>query len=288
MLGRAAVSALVEAGHDVTGVARTGAKAEILSELGARPVVLDVFDEVAVASAVTGHEVVCNFATHIPRATYYFRSAWKTNDRLHRDLSRVLVDAALASGVQRYMQHAAAFMYADGGDRWLDEDAPIDAPPHGHAVLAAEDNVRRFTKEGGAGVALRFGLFYGPSATSARDLLRFARAGFVPFPGGADAYLTFIHVDDLGTSVVAALSVPSGVYNVTDDEPLTRADLATEFAKALGRRKPLRPAPRVVARILGKRYDYLGRSQRVSNARFKRSAAWTPAVPTSRGGWAFR
>ena len=157
VLGRAAISALVRAGHDVTGVARSAQKAEVVAGLGAQPAVLDVFDADAMARAVTGHEVVCNFATHIPRATYYFRSAWKTNDRLHRDLSRLLVDAALAAGADRCLQHSVSFMYADGGDRWLDEDAPIDAPPHGAAVLAAEESARRFSREGGVGIAMRFG-----------------------------------------------------------------------------------------------------------------------------------
>lgn len=285
VLGRSAVAALVGAGHDVTGAARSPGKAEVVSGLGARPVVVDVFDPDAVSSAIAGHDIVCNFATHIPRFNYYFRSAWKTNDRLHRDLSRVLVDAALRQSAERYLQHSVAFMYADAGDRLVDEDAPIDPPPHGHAVLEAEGNVRRFEADGRIGIALRFGLFYGPSATSARDLVRLARSGFVPFPGAADAFMSFVHVDDLGTSVVAALAAPAGVYNVTDDDPLTRAELGAEFARALGRRRPLRAAPRAVRRMLGKRYDYLGRSQRVSNGRFKESASWSPSVPTSRGRW---
>lgn len=286
VLGRSALSALVRAGHDVTGVARTDAKAAVVGDLGATPAVLDIFDRDAVASAMTGHEVVCNFATHIPRFVYYFRSAWRTNERLHRDLSQLLVDAALAAGAARYLQHSVSFMYAEGGDRWLDEDARIEPPPHGQAVLAAEESVGRFA-ESVTGVALRFGLFYGPSATSARDLLRVARTGFVPFPGAPDAYMPFVHVDDLGTSVVAALSVPSGAYNVCDDDPLTRADLGAEMALALGRRKPLRPAPPIATRLLGHRFDYFRRSQRVSNRRFKEAASWSPSVPTSRGRWRF-
>jgi nucleoside-diphosphate-sugar epimerase len=111
------------------------------------------------------------------------------------------------------------------------------------------------------------------------------RWGFVPFPGRADAYLPWIHEDDLGTSVVAALSAPAGTYNVCDDEPLTRADLGRALALASGRTKPLRTAPRVLSRLMGKRYDYMSRSQRVSNARFKEVAGWSPTVPSSLGSW---
>lgn len=285
VLGRAAIPALVAAGHDATGAVRSPDKAALVTGLGGRPVQIDLFDEASVTTAVAGHDVVCNFATHIPRFGYFLPSAWRTNDRLHRDLSRLLVDVALASGASRYLQHSVSFMYADGSDSWLGEAAPREIPPHGDAVVDAETSTLRFGAAGGAGIVLRFGFFYGASAISARDLVRLARTGFVPFPGRPDAYLTFVHVDDLGTSVEAAMSAPAGIYNVTDDDPLTRAEFAVELAKARGRSKPLRSMPRLVPRLMGKRFGYMSRSQRVSNARFKEAASWAPSVPTSRGRW---
>lgn len=286
VLGRSAVTSLVAAGHDVTGAVRSPDKAAVVTALGGRPFQIDLFDAASVSSAVAGHDVVCNFATHIPRAGYFFRSAWRTNDRLHRDLSRVLVDAALAAGASRYLQHSVSFMYADGGDKWLDEGAPREIPPQGEAVVDAEASTTRFTEAGAAGVVMRFGFFYGPSAVSALDLVRLARTGFVPFPGRSDAYLTFVHVDDLGPSVVAAMTAPAGTYNVTDDDPLTRAEFGAELAQARGRRKPLRTAPSLISRLMGKRFGYMSRSQRVSNGHFKEAASWTPSVPTSRSRWA--
>ena len=285
VLGRSALTALVEAGHRVSGVARSAEKAASLRALGAEPVSVDLFDPASLASAVEGHEVVCNIATRIPRASYFLRSAWKENDRLHRDLSRLLVDAALKVGARRYLQHSVAFMYADGGDRWLDEDSPLDIPPHGVAMVQAEESARRFSESGGAGIAMRFGFFYGPGVPSARDIARMSRSGFLAFPGPAGAYLPWIHVDDLGSAVVTALDVPAGVYNVTDDDPLTRSELGEAIARARGRTKSLRPAPSLITKVMGSRYDYMSRSQRVSNARFKESARWTPKVPSSRDVW---
>lgn len=212
------------------------------------------------------------------------RSAWDENDRLHREASRYLVDAALVTGASAYLQHSVGFQYADGGDVWLDEDAPLSPPPHGHAILEAEAQAERFSQAGGRGVALRFGFFYGPAAPNTRDLLRVARLGFVPFPGAADAYQPWIHTDDLGTSVAAALEAPAGVYNVVDDEPVTRTELGEILADALGRKRS-RLVPRVLERLIPSRYDYLKRSQRVTNRRFRQAASWTPSVPTSRVGW---
>jgi nucleoside-diphosphate-sugar epimerase len=285
VLGREAVPALVAAGHQVTGVARTPAKADLLHGLGAEPARVELFDPEAVARAVRGHDVVCNLATNVPRPSRYFRrSPWAMSDRLHNEASRCLVDGALAAGATTYVQHSVAFMYADGGDRWLDEDATLDPPPHGSAVLEAERQASRFTGEGRNGVSLRFGLFYGAPAQTARDLLRVARTGFVPLPGASDAYVSWIHTDDLGPAVVAALAAPSGEYNVVDDEPLTRAEFAEVLAGSLGRKR-LRPPPAIVRRLMGKRFDYIARSQRISNTRFKNAGGWAPSVATPRYGW---
>lgn len=286
VLGRSAVSALIAVGHDVTGVARSNRKAELVREMGAEPVTVDLFDPDAVTEAVRGHDVVCGFATHIPLSarSYFRRSAWAVNDRLHRDVSRHLVDAALAAGATHYLQHSAAFQYADGGTAWLDEDAALSPPPHGHAILEAEDQTRRFIQAGGAGVALRFGYFYGPDAPSTRDLVRIARLGFVPFAGPPQAYQPWIHTTDLGTAVVAALQAPAGIFNVVDDEPITRQTLGGVLAQALGKTR-LRPPPRMFTRLLGKRYEYISRSQRPTNARFRSATGWSPTVRTSREGW---
>jgi nucleoside-diphosphate-sugar epimerase len=284
VLGRAAVRAFVNEGHEVIGVARTPEKGRLLADLGAQSVTCDLFDIAAVRSAVVGSEVVCNFATKIPKGSRYFlKRAWRGNDRLHREASANLVDAALETGSSRYLQHSVAFQYADGGSEWITEDDAIDPPAHGLAIVDAEHQTRRFTDGGGVGVVLRFGVFYGPDAPNTRDLLRIARLGFVPFPGGPDAFLSSIHTDDLGRSVIAALAAAPGEYNVVDDEPITRLDLGKAIARALGRKR-LRIQPALSTR-LGTSMALIARSLRVSNERFKYEAGWTPTVTNAQDGW---
>ncbi len=58
VIGRRVVPLLVDAGHQVTAVARTEAKAKLLSQLGATPVRVDLFDPPSLDEAVRGHEVV--------------------------------------------------------------------------------------------------------------------------------------------------------------------------------------------------------------------------------------
>ncbi len=63
VLGQRTVPMLVQAGHDVTAVARTPEKAAWLRSVGATTAAVDLFDAAAVAEAVAGHDVVANLAT---------------------------------------------------------------------------------------------------------------------------------------------------------------------------------------------------------------------------------
>ena len=99
---------------------------------------------------------------------------------------------------------------------------------------AAEANCRRFTAAGGTGVVLRFGWFYGPGAAHSEQMLAQARRHIVMTLGHPGSYQSSIHVADAGTAVAAALGAPAGVYNVADDQPLTKRDFAGALTAAAG------------------------------------------------------
>src|SRR6266852_321804 len=65
-VGTRAVTLLLAAGHQVTGLARSAQKASLLASQGARPVQASLFDPGALGRAVAGHDAVVNLATHIP------------------------------------------------------------------------------------------------------------------------------------------------------------------------------------------------------------------------------
>jgi nucleoside-diphosphate-sugar epimerase len=283
VVGRRAVARLVTAGFDVTGVARRPqGRAELVSA-GARAVELDLFDHRAVVEAVVDHDVVVNLATAIPvgnRASNV--AAWEENHRIRREGSRNLVDGALATGAVRYVQESIAFLYADGGDRLLDESAPIDAPSIIDSALAAEAEAARFAAHGGAGVSLRFGQFYGFDSGHTVAAIDAVRAGEPAELGPEAAYRSSITTDDAASAVVAALAAPSGVYNVVDDRPLSRADNVDALARALG---VIPPAARSRDVRLPPEFSMMVRSQRVSNERFKAATGWRPGYPSAREGW---
>lgn len=287
VLGRRVLPRLVAGDHEVTAVSRSPQKAESVRAAGATPVTVDLFDPAATRDAVAGHDAVVNLTTHIPPvAKAGLPGAWKENERIRTEASTNLVDAALAAGARRFVQEALAFIYVDAGEEWVDEDAPVDGGSFNQGVHTAEDQVARFTAAGGAGVVLRFGLFHASDSEQTQQALRFARRGLAMTVGPPDAYLSIIELDDAASAVVAALGAPAGVYNVVDDEPLTRREHAAALAAALGRSRPLRLPPAVAAKVGGSKTALLARSQRVRNDRFKAATGWSPASPSAREAWA--
>jgi nucleoside-diphosphate-sugar epimerase len=284
VLGSRAVPLLLHAGHSVTAIARTPEKAAWLRTIGAEPSTVDLFDPVGIAAAVEGHGVVVNLATHIPDLSRAARSsAWAENDRIRTEGSRNLVDAAIATRAVRYIQESVSFFYSDGASLWVDETSPFEAPSFAAAVHVAEAEANRFTESGGIGTVLRFGWFYGMGSSHTTSQLKMARRGLSPFPGAQGGYQTFVHLDDAATAVVAAFDVPAGVYNITEDEPATRRELAAAVGAALGR-KPGRALPGI-AKLGGDKTTYLNRSTRVSNRRFREATGWSPSYPNPVLGW---
>jgi nucleoside-diphosphate-sugar epimerase len=284
VVGRRVVPLLARSGHQVTAMARTAAKADLLRAAGASPVTVELFSAEQLAVAAAGHDVVVNLATHIPDLSKAARSsAWDENDRIRRLGSRNLVDAALAVGASRYIQESVSFFYTDGGDAWLDEDAALDVPEYAAAIHVAEAQAARFGASGGVGIVLRFGWFYGAGASHTVSQIKLARRGLSPFPGAQDGYQTFVQLDDAASAVVAALEVSTGIYNVTEDEPATRRELAAVLGAALGR-KPGHTVPGL-SRLGGAKSVALSRSARVSNRRFRAASSWAPGYPTPSVGW---
>ncbi len=275
VIGRRAVRELLAAGHRVTGVTRSARGRERLEGLGARAVEADVFDEASLRRAFDGADVVVNLLTHIPSADRMADpSAWEENDRMRTEASAAVARAARAAGVKRLVQESIAFVYADGGDAWLDEDAPVVGGGVTTTALTAERNARELFDADT--VVLRFGLFMGADSGSTVAALEAARGGASIALGPPGAYRPTLWLDDAAAAVAAALRVPAGTYNVADTDPPTNAEIDAALAAAVGL-DALRPrAPQDGA---------LARSQRVSSRRLREAGGWAPRVRAGTETW---
>ncbi len=286
VVGRRLIPVLIREGHAVTAVARSPEKKAAVARAGATPSGVDLFDRDGLEAAVRRHDSVVNLATHIPASSWKVlrRSAWAENDRIRREASSNLVDAALAAGVARFVQESFGPLYPDCGDRWIDETVPIEPVSYNRTVLDAERSAARFSASGRAGVVLRFGAFYGPDAVQLADAVRMVRRGWAPLPGAPDAYISSLSHDDAATAAASALVATPGVYNVVDDDPVTHREYFDSLAATLGVAAP-RMLPAWTAVLMGSLGKLLARSQRISNLRFRSTTGWVPKYRSVREGW---
>jgi nucleoside-diphosphate-sugar epimerase len=176
---------------------------------------LDLFDPDAVADAVRGVDGVLHLATRIRSLEQIADTdAWRENDRLRADASRILVDAAIAAGAAVYVQPTVTFVYPPNVS--ASEDTPVrDVLPILRSALAAEQQTERFARAGGRGVVLRLGLLDGPGTWFDQPMGDFGAT---------------LHVSDAGRALLTALWLPSGIYNVCRDRERVSAERFTRAA----------------------------------------------------------
>lgn len=285
-IGRFAVPALLRAGHQVTGVARNDAKAKQLVDVGAQSVAVSIFDHDALVEVLRGHEVVVNLATRIPPIKQMRDpAAWADNDRIRREASGIISDAAAEAGAAQLVQESITFPYPDRGDQWIDEEVPTDTPAALSATAVAEAAAHRFTERGGVGVVLRFAALYGPGSELTVTTARLARRHVAMTVGDPRGFVSAVHTADAGAAVAAALDAPAGTYNVVEDAPVTRRELGRIVGDAVGAR-PWLYLPGRFTKLAGQSGSAMARSQRVSNRKLRDTTGWAPAFPSAREGWA--
>ncbi|WP_446039464.1 NAD-dependent epimerase/dehydratase family protein [Streptomyces sp. SID1121] len=275
-VGRLLVPLLLEAGHQVTGVSRTLAGTERVRRQGASAVQADALDPDGLRQAVTAAapDAVINQLTDLTDA-----DAGAT-DRLRREGTRNLVDAAHDADVHRIVVQSLAWVYAPG-DKPADETVPLDlgaAEPRG-AMVEGVRVLEETAAEIDTAVLLRYGVLYGPgtwyepggAVSAALGGDREAR-----FLGNIEADLSvssFVHVADAARAAVAALTWPSGPVNIVDDEPARGRAWLPVLAAALGR-----PAPGPAS---GQQSWARGASNELA-----RSRGWEPEYASWRTGFA--
>jgi len=283
VIGTAAVRALVAAGHDVIGSARSPEKADGLRALGAEAARPHLFDPDSLAAMFEGCDAVCNFATHIPVGyAAVLRGAWRENDLLRTEGVRAVVAAARTAGVRRIVQESVSFIYADQGDRWITEDSPLEITTMTEPVSVGEAQVQDYQCGSRHGVVLRFGTIVGDDGLT-RWMLKAVRQRRPIGMGEPSSWTHVVHTDDLGSAVLAALAAPSGVYNV-GAQPVRRRDLVQGFADAAGHGHGSFVGG-LGRRLAGARIEPMTRSLRVDCERFVAATGWTPRRPVFDASW---
>jgi nucleoside-diphosphate-sugar epimerase len=171
--------------------------------------------------------------------------------------------------VRRYIQQSVALSYADGGNAWLDEQTPFHKPEEAGGtagpVVEMEEMVRALDAARVSWVILRGGSFVGPN-TREDHVIAGLKDGSLRVPGDGSNWVSFVHAEDYGEAVVAAIhsSVGGVILNITD-QPVSNGEYVDHLAQLFGLPAPLRDpsAP-------------LPRSYRCSSAAAKEVLGWMP------------
>ena len=267
VIGRNLIPRLAGAGHEVVGMTGDAARSGLVRSLGARPVIVDVFDRDGLQAAVR----VASPDAVIDQLTSLHRGDYAATNRIRIEGTRNLIDAAKRAGTATMV--AQSYCIYAPGPGLADESDPLDvnSPVFGAAATALgalEDMVSGMPR----GVLLRYGTLYGPGTGYAKDGPIAAQVRRGELPANQDV-TSFLHVDDAAQAAVQALGWAAGTLNVVDDEPAAATDWLPAYAAAIGAPPPLHK-PGTGAGLRG-----------AANLKARKEFGWEPLHPSWRDGF---
>jgi 2-alkyl-3-oxoalkanoate reductase len=296
-IGKQLIPQLVAAGHEVTGMTRSPAKADALRALGAKAAVADGLDRTAVREAVlrAEPEAVIHQMTSLSGTFNLkkFDEFFALTNRLRTEGVDYLLEAAQAAGARRFLAQSNCVDFERTGALVKSEDDPRDPDPPAalRRLLAALRHLEAATlgAAGIEGLALRYANFYGPGTNLAPggEMVELVRKRRLPIIGDGSGVWSLIHMVDAAAATVAALERGApGVYNVADDEPAPASVWLPELARVLGAKPPLR-VPVWLGRLAAGEAGVLlfTRLRGASNAKAKRELGWELRYPSWRDGF---
>ncbi|ONI81378.1 NAD-dependent dehydratase [Actinosynnema sp. ALI-1.44] len=290
-LGSVLVPRLRAAGHTVVGLTRSADRARRLQDAGVQMRVVDVMDEQRLLEALDScrADAVIHQATAITGMPLRHRDLHATDDLREKGTANLL-RAAESVGARRFVTQSffLGYGYHDHGETALTEDHPFAPPGKGaferHMRSMRSNERQTFAATGIEGIALRYGLFYGPEP-STRKLMAMAARRMLPMPRPSGITCP-IHIADAAAATVAALERGRAgqAYNIVDDNPIPFAGFVAAVAKAANA-----PAPRTLPDCLLRATPYMhalmvGTRIRLSNEKAKRELGWEPEYPSCHEG----
>ena len=165
--------------------------------------------------------------------------------KVNTDLTKHIFDYFLAhKSIKKFVFFSTAKAAADKVEGVLTEDVePAPVGPYGESKIAAEkyilskmENVRSKSKDV---YIFRPCMIHGPGNKGNLNLLYGVVKKGIPWPLGAfENRRTFTSIENICFAVNGVLTknVPSGIYNMGDDEALSTNELIEEICKSLGKK----------------------------------------------------
>lgn len=173
--------------------------------------------------------------------------------KVNRDLTIKIFDYFLAhDSIKKFVFFSTAKAAADKLDGVLTEDVvPSPVGPYGESKIAAEKYIlsnTNLTNDANKQVYIfRPCMIHGPGNKGNLNLLYNVVKKGIPWPLGAfENRRTFTSIENICFAVNGVLTkdVPSGIYNMGDDEPLSTNELIEEICKSFGKKPHIWKLPK--------------------------------------------
>ncbi len=272
-VGEAVCRWALQHGVVTSAVTRNFANAQRLTGLGVQCVVADIASHDWHTQVPETPDFVVNCVSSGRGGIESYRHSY------HDGMASMITWAQGCRRVGTMVYTSSTSVYPQGGGVRVDESAPLQPPASERAgILVAAEGIARTWP--GRVFILRLTGIYGPGRHHLLDALR---AGEAVFPGKGGHRLNLVHRDDIVSAVWQALTaepaIPGQVFNVTDDEAVTRADLVGWLSARLGR-----TMPSFESHAPGGRRSVVP-ERTIDNARIKSVLGWTPCHPSFREGY---
>ena len=269
VLGRRVVKLLVDQGHQVVGLARTKAKAELLKTMKADFAQIDLFNVDELVEATKACDAIFHLATSIPQKPMPKLKDWQMNDKIRVEGTKNLIVAAQQNNITKFIGQSITALYGQQKGRTVHGNTSI--PKSQIKMLESAAKMEEIIEQGmgNSHIILRFGTFYSADAYHTQDMLHNIKNGKLPLIGRGDFYWNFIHADDAACSIVFFLehfeSMKGKTLNVTDFQPIESRELLAKVRMLTHGKKPMKLPHWLVKLVLGKDvYGFLTNSYRIA------------------------
>jgi nucleoside-diphosphate-sugar epimerase len=274
-VGGAIAAALVDAGHAVSGLARSDETAAALKTRGITPVAGTLDDAEALAAAARAADATVNAA-----------------DAGHRGAAEAMVKALAGSG--------KAFIHTSGSsivgtrargelvEAVFDEDTPFTPTPQRAARVAIDRTVRSAAGDGVRSAVIAPSLIYGrgaganPHSIQVPWLIALAKkSGVAKHVGPGENRWSNVHIDDIVNLYLAALErAPAGAFYFAENGENSMRETCEAIGRMLGfggRTQTMTVEEAAAAWGEGPANDTMGSNSRVRAKRARAELNWKPS-----------
>ena len=177
--------------------------------------------------------------------------------KVNTGLTQRIYDYFLASKTaKKFIFFSTAKAAADEVDGILTEDViPSPVGPYGESKIAAEKYIQEHLVDDKQVYILRPCMIHGPGNKGNLNLLYGVVKKGIPWPLGAfENRRTFTSIENLNFVIDGLLTkdVPTGIYNMGDDEALSTNELIEEICKSLGKKAHIWRLPKGLMKGIAK------------------------------------